>query len=55
MLKRLLEAKPLIRVIEAHSGLTGLIAETVFVESDDRVREFDGIWLSSLTDSAVKA
>jgi len=55
MLKRLLEAKPLIRIIEAHSGLTGLIAETVFVESDDRVREFDGIWLSSLTDSAVRA
>ncbi len=55
MLKRLLEAKPLIRVIEAHSGLTGLIAETVFVEGDHSVREFDGIWLSSLTDSALKA
>jgi phosphoenolpyruvate mutase len=55
MLKRLLEAKPLIRVIEAHSGLTGLIAETVAIESDDRVREFDAIWLSSLTDSALKA
>lgn len=55
MLKRLLEAKPLIRVIEAHSGLTGLIAETVCVESGDSVREFDGIWLSSLTDSAIKA
>jgi phosphoenolpyruvate mutase len=55
MLKRLLEAKPLLRIIEAHSGLTGLIAETVFVESDDKVREFDGIWMSSLTDSAAKA
>ena len=55
MLKRLLEAKPLIRIIEAHSGLTGLIAETVSVESDGCVREFDGIWMSSLTDSAVKA
>ncbi len=55
MLKRLLEAKPLIRVLEAHSGLTGLIAETVFVEGDHSVREFDGIWLSSLTDSALKA
>ena len=55
MLKRLLEAKPLIRVIEAHSGLTGLIAETVSVECDDRIREFDAIWLSSLTDSALKA
>ncbi|MFT5129276.1 MAG: phosphoenolpyruvate mutase [Rhodothermales bacterium] len=55
MLKRLLEAKPLIRLIEAHSGLTGLIAETACVEIDDKVREFDGIWLSSLTDSAIKA
>jgi phosphoenolpyruvate phosphomutase len=55
MLKRLLEAKPLVRIIEAHSGLTGLIAETVFVESDNGEREFDGIWLSSLTDSALKA
>ena len=55
MLKRLLEAKPLIRVLEAHSGLTGLIAETVSTEGDNSVREFDGIWLSSLTDSALKA
>jgi phosphoenolpyruvate mutase len=55
MLKRLLEAKPLIRLIEAHSGLTGLIAETASVEIDGRVREFDGIWMSSLTDSAIKA
>ncbi len=55
MLQRLLQAKPLIRIIEAHSGLTGLIAETVRVECDDNVREFDGIWMSSLTDSTVKA
>ena len=55
MLKRLLEAKPLVRIIEAHSGLTGLIAETVSVKCDGCVREFDGIWMSSLTDSAVKA
>ncbi len=55
MLKRLLEAKPLIRIIEAHSGLTGLIAETVQVECHNGVQEFDGMWMSSLTDSAVKA
>ena len=55
MLKRLLEARPLIRIIEAHSGLTGLIAETVSVNTDNKVREFDGIWMSSLTDSTVKA
>lgn len=55
MLRRLVEAKPLIRIIEAHSGLTGLIAETVSIESDGAVLEYDGIWMSSLTDSAVKA
>ena len=55
MLKRLLEAKPLIRIIEAHSGLTGMIAETVSVKCDNTSREFDGIWMSSLTDSAIKA
>ena len=55
MLQRMLEAKPLIRIIEAHSGLTGLIAETVQVERDNQVREFDGIWMSSLTDSTIKA
>lgn len=55
MLKRMLEAKPLIRIIEAHSGLTGLIAETVQVESEGAVREFDGMWMSSLTDSTLKA
>jgi phosphoenolpyruvate phosphomutase len=55
MLKRMLEAKPLIRIIEAHSGLTGLIAETVHVETEGGVREFDGMWMSSLTDSTLKA
>ena len=55
MLKRLLEAKPLLRIIETHSGLTGLIAETVSVEVDNQVREFDGLWMSSLTDSTAKA
>lgn len=55
MLKRLLAAKPLTRIIEAHNGLTGLIAETISVESGKTVKEFDGIWMSSLTDSAAKA
>ncbi|MDA0767248.1 MAG: phosphoenolpyruvate mutase [Verrucomicrobia bacterium] len=55
MLKRLLEAKPMVRIIEAHSGLTGLIAENVSVQVDGQRREFDGIWMSSLTDSAAKA
>jgi len=53
-LRRLLSAKPLVRILEAHNGLTGLIVENVYVEKDQARYEFDGIWLSSLTDSTAK-
>ena len=53
-LKRLLESKPLIRIIEAHNGLTGLLIEDTNVTVNDIKREFDGIWISSLTDSTSK-
>ncbi|HUP57128.1 MAG TPA: phosphoenolpyruvate mutase [Bdellovibrionota bacterium] len=53
-LSRLLRAKPLSRLMEAHSGLTGLIVENARVETGGAAREFDGIWLSSLTDSTAK-
>ncbi|UCG42105.1 MAG: phosphoenolpyruvate mutase [candidate division WOR-3 bacterium] len=53
-LRRLIEAKPLVRVIEAHNGLTGLIVENTTVQTDDGIWEFDGMWLSSLTDSTAK-
>lgn len=53
-LRRLLAAKTQVRVIEAHSGLTGLIAEHTNVEVDGQKREFDAMWLSSLTDSTSK-
>jgi phosphoenolpyruvate phosphomutase len=53
-LKRLLEAKKFIRVLEAHSGLTGLIVENVKFCEGEQIKEFDAMWLSSLTDSAVK-
>lgn len=51
---RLLMAKPLVRVLEAHSGLSGLIVESTQVEVDNQSREFDAIWMSSLTDSTLK-
>jgi len=51
---RLLETKPIIRAIEAHNGLTGLIAEHTQVKVDGAVREFDAMWISSLTDSTAK-
>lgn len=54
-LKRLLEVKPVVTLIEAHNGLTGLIAENVQVTSKSgQPKEFDGMWLSSLTDSTAK-
>lgn len=53
-LRRLLEMKPLLRVLEAHSGLSGLIAEKTKVTKGKKTLEFDGLWESSLTDSASK-
>lgn len=52
-LKQLLASKDLIRVLEAHNGLTGLIVETSSVEVAGRKREFDAIWISSLTVSTA--
>ena len=50
MLKKLIDLKPIVRVIEAHSGLSALVAENTKFEG----REFDAIWESSFTDSASK-
>jgi len=52
--RRLISAKKIVRVIEAHSGLSGLIAEHVNVVVDGQKREFDCMWASSLTDSTSK-
>ena len=53
-LRRLISAKPIVRILESHNGLTGLIAEHTKVEVNGQVREFDGMWASSLTDSTSK-
>lgn len=53
-LRRLLAAKPLIRVMEAHNGLSGLIVEHASAEVDGRPHTFDAMWGSSLTESTVK-
>ena len=54
MLRRLLNAKPLIRVNEVHNGLSGLITEKSKEERGGKVVEFDAMWSSSLTDSTAK-
>lgn len=53
-LRRLLNAKGIVRVLETHSGISSLIVENLEVEVDSRKRSFDAIWSSSLTDSTVK-
>ena len=53
-LKRLLNSKNLVRILEVHSGLSGLIAENTEVEVNGRKQSFDGMWSSSLTDSTAK-
>ncbi|MCM1170093.1 MAG: isocitrate lyase/phosphoenolpyruvate mutase family protein, partial [Bacteroides sp.] len=53
-LRRLIDAKPIVRILESHCGLTGLIAEKLSVEVNGSCRSFDGIWSSSLTDSTSK-
>ena len=53
-LRRLLAAKKVVRIMEAHSGLSGLIIEHLEVEKNDGIHRFDGMWSSSLTDSTCK-
>jgi phosphoenolpyruvate phosphomutase / 2-hydroxyethylphosphonate cytidylyltransferase len=53
-LRRLIDAKPIVRILEAHNGLTGLIVEKTSIDKAGKKIEFDGIWESSLTDSTSK-
>lgn len=53
-LKKLLKIKRPLRFMEAHNGLTGLIIENAKIKVHDETIEYDGIWLSSLTNSAIK-
>lgn len=53
-LRRLIQAKPIVRAMEVHSGLTGLIVENVYLNGNVGMREFDAMWGSSLTDSTSK-
>ena len=54
-LAQLLSVKNFVRIMETHNGLTGLIVENVFSSFCGEKREFDGMWLSSLTHSSSKA
>lgn len=53
-LKQLLRIRPIVKTLEVHSGLTGLIAEKTVVENNGELDQFDAMWISSLCDSTAK-
>ncbi len=53
-LRQLISMTPIVKVMEAHSGLTGLIVEKTVVEHEGKLDQFDAMWISSLCDSTVK-
>lgn len=54
-LRKLIEAKPIIKILEVHNALSGLIAENASeILENGEVVTFDGMWSSSLTDSTSK-
>ena len=53
-LQKLIELKPIVRILEAHNGLTGRIVEEAKIIENGITKQFDGMWLSSLTDSTAK-
>jgi len=53
-LRQLLDICPIVKTIEVHSGITGLIAEKTVVENNGHLDQFDAMWISSLCDSTAK-
>ena len=50
----MLNSKPLTRIIDIHSGLSSLVVEKTKINIDGKIEEFDGMWASSLTNTAIK-
>ena len=53
-LRQLIEMTPIVKTMEAHSGLTGLIVEKTVVDHEGKLDQFDAMWVSSLCDSTAK-
>lgn len=53
-LRRMLSAKPILRFLDLHNALSGLIIEKIGIDTPRGRKEFDGMWASSLTDSTSK-
>jgi phosphoenolpyruvate phosphomutase len=53
-LRRLIHSKPIVKILEVHNALCGLIAENTVEDRNNSKVSFDGVWSSSLTDSTAK-
>ena len=53
-LGRLMEAKDIVRILETHNAIGGLIIENLNLNLKNKFYEFDGMWSSSLTDSVSR-
>ena len=53
-LRKLLDMVPVVKTMEVHSGLTGLIVEKTVIAEKDNIDQFDAMWISSLCDSTEK-
>lgn len=53
-LRQLLSIRTIVKALEVHNGITGLIVEKTVVESGGRLDQFDAMWISSLCDSTAK-
>ncbi len=54
-LRQLINMTPIVKVMEAHSGITGLIVEKTVIEGENGLLDqFDAMWISSLCDSTAK-
>lgn len=53
-LKRLINSKNIVRVLECHNPLAGLIVENANFTNNGKYYEFDCMWSSSLTDSVSR-
>ena len=54
ILKNLLDKRGFARILEAHNGLSAIIANNIKEINNNEILEFDGFWASSFTDSAAK-
>jgi len=53
-LGRLMQAKDIVRILETHNAIGGLIIENININQNNKFIEFDGMWSSSLTDSVSR-